>query len=178
MINPSVRLILVTGGPGAGKTALSKRLYAALPKRWRFVPLDNFIGLSFRINEPGDWPEKTVRLAEICLDYWRKEKRYDLLVEAVIQNVGHAARLCAAFGLAWPSDSVRLLQLTRTFETHKRRRAAESEWDPPLGPGMTREDAFRNLEARVPTRIDGARVIVTDALTEDQVYQASLVHLA
>jgi hypothetical protein len=177
-IDPGVRLILVTGGPGAGKTVLCKRLYGGLPKHWRFVPLDNFIGISFRLQGPEDWPEKTVKLGEICLDYWRKEKLYSLLVEGVIQNADQVARLCGGFGTRWPAPEVRLIQLTRTFETHKRRRESESEWDPPKSPGMTREDAFKNLEARVPSAIEGARLIGTDRLSEEQVLEASLRHLA
>lgn len=97
-INPAVRLVLVTGGPGGGKPVLCKRLYSGLPKNWRFVPLDNFIGLSFHQQEPGDWPDKTVKLGEVCLDYWRKEKLYSLLVEGVIQNTDQVVRLCTAFG--------------------------------------------------------------------------------
>ena len=177
-INPAVRLVLVTGGPGAGKTVLCKRLYSRLPKHWRFVPLDNFIGLSFRLQEPGDWPNKTVKLGEVCLDYWRKEKLYSLLVEGVIQNEDQVVRLCTAFGTHWPAPEVRLIQLTRTFATHKSRRESESEWSPPMTPGMTRDDAFRNLEARVPGLIEGARVIATDRLSEEEVLEATFLHLA
>jgi hypothetical protein len=176
-VNPTVRLILVTGGPGAGKTTLCKRLYGNLPKNWRLVPLDNFIELALRTPGPGDWPDKTVRYAEVCLDYWRKEKRYNLLVEGVIQDSDQAGRLCKAFGTAWPSASIRLIQLTRTLATHKLRRASDAEWDPPMGPGMTREDAFLGLEARVPPPIQGARSIPTDDVTEEEVFQAVLREL-
>jgi hypothetical protein len=177
-VNPSVRLILVTGGPGAGKTALCRRLYGNLPKTWRFVPLDNFIELALRTPGTGDWPDKTVSYAEVCFDYWRKEKRYNLLAEGVVQNSDQVGRLCNAFGIVWPSDSVRLIQLTRTLATHKLRRASDAEWDPPMGHGMTKEDAFRGLEARVPPAIRGARLIPTDDVAEEEVFQAVLRELA
>jgi hypothetical protein len=79
-MNGELRMVLVTGGPGAGKTTLCKRLYGEFPKSWRFVPLDNFIGISFRLQESGDWPEKTVKLGAICMEYWRNEKLYNVLV--------------------------------------------------------------------------------------------------
>lgn len=177
-VDPTVRLILVTGGPGAGKTTLCKRLYGDLPKKWRLVPLDNFIGLALRTPGPGDWPDKTVRYAEVCLDYWRKEKRYDLLVEGVVQNSDQVGRLSKAFGRAWPSDTVRVIQLTRTLTTHKLRRASDAEWDPPMVPGMTKEDAFLGLEARVPPPLLGARLVPTDDVTEEDVFQRVLRELA
>jgi hypothetical protein len=177
-INRFVRLVLVTGGPAAGKTTLCQRLYGGLSKQWRFVPLDNFIELALRSAGPGDWPDKTIRFGEICLDYWRKEKLYNVLVEGVIQDTGQVSRLCSAFGVGWPSAEVRLLQLTRTFESHKRRRSADAGWAPPMPPGMTKDDAFHNLEARVPALIEGARMIATDKLSEGEVIQAALLHLA
>jgi energy-coupling factor transporter ATP-binding protein EcfA2 len=176
-VKPAVRLILVTGGPGAGKTTLCKRLYGFLPKNWRFVPLDNFIELALRTPGSGDWPDKTVRYGEVCLDYWRKEKRYNLLVEGVVQIADQVSRLCAAFGTAWPSESVRLIQLTRTLATHKLRRASDAEWDPPMISGMTKDDAFLGLEARVPPAVPGARIIPTDEVTEEEVFQAVLREL-
>ncbi len=177
-VNPAVRLVLVTGGPAAGKTVLCKRLYGGLPKHWRFVPLDNFIGISFRLQVPGDWPDKTVKLGEICLDYWRKEKLYSLLVEGIIENADQVSRLCAAFGTRWPAPEVRLIQLTRSFETHKARRESDLEWDPPMPAGMTREEAYRSAETRVPPSISGARLIGTDRLSEEEVLAAALHHLA
>ena len=176
-VNPAIRLIILTGGPGAGKTVLSRRLYCHLPKNWRIVPLDNFIGISFRVAAPGDWPDKTVSLGEICLEYWRKEKRYGVLVDGVIQNDEQVRRLCTAFGVGWPSARVRLIQLDRSFETHRKRRASDAEWDPPMGPGQTRDQAFENLEQRVPGRIPGARIIVTDQLTEGEVFECALQQL-
>jgi hypothetical protein len=173
-VNPGVRLVLVTGGPGAGKTALTRRLYGGLPKNWRFVPLDNFIGLALANPKLGDWPDATIAIAGVCLDYWRKEKVYNLLVEGVIQSTDHVESLAKAFSLTWPSNAVRVIRLDRSFEAMKKRRAAESEWSPPMAPGMTREQAFLNLEMRVPRPIPGERRIDTDHLTEGEVYEAAL----
>jgi hypothetical protein len=47
-----------------------------------------------------------------------------------------------------------------------------------MPPGMTKDDAFQNLEARVPALIEGARMIATDKLSEGEVIQAALLHLA
>lgn len=172
-INPSIRIILVTGGPAAGKTRLAQRLYGRLPKRWRLVSLDNFIEIALRNPAPKiDWPERAVQIAEVCLDYWRKEAVVDVLVEGVIQNEGQVARLCKAFGQRWPSDQVRLIQLERTFDTHKRRRSDRAGWQPQLD-GVAREHALASLEARVPAPIPGARVVVTDPLSEEQVLEVA-----
>ena len=172
-----VRLILVTGGPAAGKTRLCQRLYGELPKNWRLVPLDNFIELALKNPVPGqDWPDRTVQFAEVCLDYWRKERVFNLLVEGVIQNSDQVTCLCRAFGVSWPLHEVRLIQLLRSFESHRRRRNSSDDWSPPLG-GTTREQALRNLETRVPQPILGAKTIVTDTLSEDQVQVETLAYL-
>ena len=176
-VNADVRLVLVTGGPGAGKTVLCQRLYGGLPKKWRFVPLDNFIGIALANPKLGPWPDAAVKFGEVCLDYWRKEKLYPVLVEGVIQNDHQVQRLCRAFGIAWPGPNVRVLQLTRTVTTHKARRASDAEWSPPMPAGMTKEQAFENLETQVPTALTGARRIVTDVLSESQVLEAALTHL-
>jgi hypothetical protein len=175
---PHVKLIQITGGSGAGKTRLSKRLYGELPTEWRFVPMDNFIQFALNDPTPLEWPDKTVSIAEVCLFYWRREKVYKVLIEGVIQTAAHAARLSTAFGVSWPSPEVRLLQLTRTLETHMTRRSSPEEWNPPMSPGQTREEAFLSLETRVPGKIDGARLIATDRLTEVEVYEAAVRHLS
>jgi hypothetical protein len=176
-VNPEVRLVIVTGGPGAGKTTLCRRLYGNLPKNWRFVPLDNFLGLALRNPNLGDWPDVTIRLAEVCLNYWKDEKVYNVLTEGVVRNPNHVSRLAESFGMRWPSAVVRVLQLARKVETARVRRKEMGEWDPPLPSGMTREAAFASLETRTPGAIPGARVIDTDPLSEEKVYETAVGHL-
>ena len=171
-INQSLRIVLITGGPAAGKTRLAQRLYGRLPKTWRFVSLDHFIEIALRNPAPKtDWPERTVQIAEVSLDYWRKEEVVNVLVEGVIQNEAQVRRLCKAFGVGWPSDQARLIQLERSFDTHRRRRSDKSAWQPHLE-GPARDHALASLEARVPAEIPGARVVVTDQLSEEQVLEA------
>lgn len=168
-------MIVVTGGAGAGKTRLCQRLYGELPEEWRLVNLDNFIDIAFTY-EGSDWLAGKLKLGEICLGYWRKERVNKVLVEGVIRSAGEVRRLARAFGLDWPSASVRVLQLQRSLETHRRRRLAPGAWDPPGG--LPKEQAIANHETRVPPRIDGAGQIVTDPLDPGEVFLAAVQLLA
>lgn len=177
-VDPKLRLVIVTGGPGAGKTTLCQGLYGGLPECWRLLPMDNFLGIALQNGLPEDLLEAIVKLTEVTLAHWKNDEGLRFLVDGVISSTTHVRRLSEAFGVTWPSMEVRVLQLVRTIDTHRRRRRAAATWDLLTPAGMTKDQAFAYLERLVPAPIPGTIEIKTDDRSRTQILEEALGHLA
>ena len=160
--NPKLRLVVLTGGFGGGKTRAANQLIGLLPKNWRLVQLDHYV--------PWGWKAGAVEAAAKTLGYLGPNEKHPVLFEGAIASKADIELLCARFGVSWPSDTVRVVQLTRSAETAARRRRE----DPTLWPDWTpeaKESGIRSLEQQVPPLIPGAVLIATDTLAEEQVLE-------
>jgi hypothetical protein len=165
-LDQSLRLVFITGGSGAGKTRVAHRLIGKVGKNWRLVQLDHYV--------PWGWKDPAVDAAARSVKYIGIDEKQPVIFEGAVTQ-DHILRICGVMGLDWPSPAVRVIQLMRAPATAERRRLI----DPTLWVGWTEErkrEGIKALETQVPAPIDGALVVETDSLTEDQEY-AKVVEL-
>jgi hypothetical protein len=161
-VNPDsrLRLVILTGGFGAGKTRAAHQLIGMLPKNWRLVQLDNYV--------PWGWKNPAVDAAAKTLGYLGPNEKHPVLFEGAIESEDNVRVLSSSYGVSWPSPQVRVIQLTRSAGVAAQRRRDDST----LWPDWSAEKKERGilaLEGQVPPIVHGAVVIATDTLTEEQV---------
>jgi hypothetical protein len=174
-VEPRLRLIIITGGPAAGKTGLARSLYGLLPRDWRLVPLDNFIGPVWKTMPETHWQPGSVLLGAECLNY-NKSEGQKVLMEGLILKDDEVQLLCSFFGVDFPSDSVRLLQLVRSHDSATDRRKNAPEFRPDIS-GKLRDKIIESFRTLTPRPLKGAELIETDGLTEEEVLTSALLRL-
>jgi hypothetical protein len=168
-IDPAVRLILLTGNPGASKTTVAKRLICGLSEEWRLITLDDFVLLS-AVDHGNCWingqdpnnlfiPNKPIAL------YHKNRAR--VIVEGIMQSDLQVAGHCAAMGLTLDSPAVRFIELWAGEEEAlvrmKKRPLKERDFDE-----ADSRAHYRTLTGYLKAK--GAIRIVTDGKTDDQVF--------
>ena len=173
VIRDGVRLVLVTGAPGSGKTELTRKLACCLPEDWRVIHLDDFfVAWACIYGRPGDgnvWPavDRGADLPGLTAKRYLDEGA-SVVIEGIIRGDNWAKRLCAAAGLQLPSPAVRVVDLNCSRAvaiarmTRRRIRAPGDTFDP-----------GRHFDYLRPASLVAcARCIDTDSLDADAVLTA------
>jgi chloramphenicol 3-O-phosphotransferase len=170
-LDPSVRLILITGNPGASKTTIARHLICGLPEDWRLVTLDDFLLLR-EVEREDVWanardrrnlgiPNKAVEL------YHLNSAR--VIIEGIVQTDDQVEAHCRAMGLVRNSPAVRFIELWCEEEEAVRRMKSR----PLKEPGFSELKArghYRGLTALL--RATGALRIDTTQMSAEQALAA------
>lgn len=173
-IRQDVRLVLVTGPPGSGKTRLGRELACRLPEQWRILRLDDFFvawaRLAGRSGDGNVWPavQRAPQLAGETAGWFLKEGA-SIVMEGIIPGRDWAQQACRSAGLDISSPSVRMIALRCTRETAIARMTARHlKPAGPVDPG----GHYDYLEPM--SRVEGADAVATDGLDPERIVEQFL----
>jgi chloramphenicol 3-O-phosphotransferase len=122
-VRSDVRLVLLTGNPGGGKTTLAHQLTFRLPKYWRVISLDDFLQITAHIEElePKVRAEEHRREANVwpavgahtevpgAAIRWYISEGASVGIEGIMFGDEYAAALCGYAGLSLSPPAVRVI---------------------------------------------------------------------
>jgi energy-coupling factor transporter ATP-binding protein EcfA2 len=182
-----LRLVIITGRPGSGKSTLFETLKGRLDAEWAFVDGDAYIGEVWaRFGGPDvQWSAIRPNLVPVSSEgvaaAAREGKR--VVYAGVVLSPHEVRVLTTAAGLTYPSDAVRLFEL-RCSETTVVQRRMWIQWDQFPAPRNETERAHKEQVIRdhnrshTPRGLSGAIEIQTDSIDEAGVMRESLRRLA
>jgi chloramphenicol 3-O-phosphotransferase len=168
-IDPAIRLILLTGNPGASKTTVAKRLICGLPEVWRLVTLDDFLLIHgadhgdvwSNARDPTNMP---IPNGAVTL-YHANGGR--VIVEGIMQTDQQVRGHCEAMGLTLDSRAVRFIELWASEDEAVRRMRERPLKEGGFDEAKSREH-YRGLSSML--RAKGAIRIGTDGKTPAEVF--------
>jgi hypothetical protein len=167
-----VRMIIIAGNPGAGKSRLAQLLVRALGHQWRAFGLDDQRG----VFDPIPGPRWAFSRGSHTIPECRSVRGYlgtggGVIFEGALVDDVDVSRLAQWAGLHYPSPEVMTVLLRCSVETAFRRRR-DNPRDPEFcdREGVRSIDDFRNsfYDPYSPRRIHGTVVLDTDEEGHDQ----------
>ena len=137
-----VRLIVIAGNPGAGKSRLTSLLVSALGRKWRAFGLDDQRG----VFDPEPGVRWAVSRGSHALPEARSVHRYldtggGVIFEGSLVDRNEVSRLVKWVGVRHPSREVKTIVLRCSVETAYRRRR-----DNPRDPEFCDREGVRSVE--------------------------------
>jgi len=172
MIERPVRMIIIAGNPGAGKSRLAQLLVRALGHHWRSFGLDDQRG----VFDPIPGPRWAFSRGSHAIPESRSVRGYlgsggGVIFEGALVDDTDVSRLAQWAGLHYPSPEVMTVLLRCSVETAFRRRR-DNPRDPEFcdREGVRSIDDFRSsfYDPYTPRRIHGTVVLDTDEEGHDQ----------
>lgn len=182
-IRSDVRLVLLTGNPGGGKTTLAHQLTYRLPENWRVISLDDFLQVTAMIerfdpkatfSDGTVWPAVVVH-TEVpgSAIGWYISEGGCVVVEGIIFGDAYADSLCSYAGLDLHSPAVRVIHVGCSKDEAADRMAArplKSAAVPFDRAGAERHWDFLGPPAHVSVEIP----LDTKGKTRDQVFEEAI----
>jgi chloramphenicol 3-O-phosphotransferase len=159
-----VKLVLITGNPGGGKTVVSRLLGCLLPEPWEVVHLDHYLYL--KTADTGNFwndVEASAPIRASSIRFYR-DRGGRVIYEGIIQSDAEVSVYCKAAGVARESEEFRFFDLRCARDEGVRRMKRRPLKESATFPFSQHYDG---LVARL--RATGATRITTDGRTPEEV---------
>lgn len=131
--DPQLRLIVITGGPGAGKSTLAHSLFRSMPVGWRIVAWDDLEGPAGAfVQRSGKGADQHALQLEMLLSsvhFWSSVNSYKLIVEGIFAGTDEVEAIASAANLKPDTPAVRVFYLQASEALAVKRRAQDKYWE-------------------------------------------------
>ena len=161
-MRPGQRIVIITGGTAAGKSALARALIYELSEGWHLLQADDFVGpAEIERAGRGAWePDGRIicrRMLNEAAASWVERVKVSLLIEGYFKEIGEIDRLLAAVGAPEGDPSAIILHLVVSEAEARRRRP----WEVPLSAEVhPRALTFHSEGKRTAEVLDWARDVI------------------
>jgi len=171
--SPDVQLILITGGPGTGKSSVAKALYCGLPERWALVNLDGLWSLRIAGASGDNWESyrQSVQLRAGVLQFYSSDGR-PVIAEGIVQRDELREYQVATRTDAPPRRLVFVNLTCSTAESVRRMTSRDANYGRLTKPASDHERHFNGLTSRVDAR--GATSVEVEGKTIQEIVKAIL----